>query len=281
MDARSLLVIIWLVDNSSGMHPFDNESIPEGSSWFSHVQDSRGCWPSQNYFRVEARLKERIVNGKVEFRSCLWDRHADGKPLNHLQSCFLALAISFSKTSGHTSSDAWSCETRYGLLRIRKQMDKIRAKGTAGPVPTENWRGPWIVVLCFDAYDNELDGDYLYNTNCCFRNLAWTRSRGLNILNCYIQNNLHRTWSEANVEIWQKMISADTRMWDDDGQNNSYGHNLLGDGRAHCSHRIPHSARRWENSLEEVDLLYGTCRPCPKWIIVSRGHVSKSASAPT
>jgi len=63
------------------MHPFDNESIPEGSSWFSHVQDSRGCWPSQNYFRVEARLKERIVNGKVEFRPCLWDGHADAKRL--------------------------------------------------------------------------------------------------------------------------------------------------------------------------------------------------------
>ena len=78
------------------MHPFDNESIPDGSSWFSHVQDSHGCWPSQNYFQVEARLKERIVNGKVDFRPCFWDRHADGEPLNHLQSCFLALAKSHS-----------------------------------------------------------------------------------------------------------------------------------------------------------------------------------------
>jgi len=65
------------------MHPFDNESISEGSSesWFSHVQESRGRWPSQNYFRVEARLKERIVHGKVEFRPCIWDKHTEAKRL--------------------------------------------------------------------------------------------------------------------------------------------------------------------------------------------------------
>src|SRR6266550_4989157 len=132
------------------MHPFDNESVPGGSSesWFSHVQESRGRWPSKNYFQVEARLKERIVHGKVEFRPCIWDRHADGEPLDFSQSRFSALTvISFSKASGHGSSDARSFETRYCLLRIRKRMDGVGTERTAGLISTENRRSPWTVVI--------------------------------------------------------------------------------------------------------------------------------------
>jgi len=65
----------------AGMHPFDNEPFPNASSWFSHVQESCGPRPSKNYFQIEARLKERIVSGKVDFQPCVWDKHPDARCL--------------------------------------------------------------------------------------------------------------------------------------------------------------------------------------------------------
>lgn len=70
----SFLIFCWI----SGMHPFDNEPFPDASSWLSHLRESCGPWPSKNYFQAEARLKERIVSGKVDFQPCIWDKYPDG-----------------------------------------------------------------------------------------------------------------------------------------------------------------------------------------------------------
>ncbi|KAG5647566.1 hypothetical protein DXG03_008919 [Asterophora parasitica] len=46
-----------------------------------HIEESRGAdgtQPSQRYVNTEARLKARIIDGRVEFQSHLWNKMPDG-----------------------------------------------------------------------------------------------------------------------------------------------------------------------------------------------------------
>lgn len=71
--------------SDSGSHPFDNEPVSHSSSdWLSHIQESRALESSQlsqSYARVEARLKERIIDGEVDFQRPPWDELPEGMVL--------------------------------------------------------------------------------------------------------------------------------------------------------------------------------------------------------
>jgi hypothetical protein len=113
------------------MHPFDNEPFPDASSWFSHVRESCGPRPSKNYFQAEARLKERIVSGKVDFQPCIWDKYLDG------MLCIFFMCVGHdpsmslsSKVLGHRTSNARSPRTCYSVFCIGQQVDSVRVEGT-------------------------------------------------------------------------------------------------------------------------------------------------------
>jgi len=64
---------------SSGCHPFDCEAMFQPSEdWLEGSCDLESSQFSQRYFRNEAELKRRIIDGKVDFRQDPWSLLPDG-----------------------------------------------------------------------------------------------------------------------------------------------------------------------------------------------------------
>ncbi|KAE9408281.1 kinase-like protein [Gymnopus androsaceus JB14] len=73
----------WSAGIIFGSHPFDYDTpFNSCADWFSHMADSRDDSRfSEQYSRGEARLKERIVSGQVDFHQALWSELPEAKDL--------------------------------------------------------------------------------------------------------------------------------------------------------------------------------------------------------